>query len=348
MPWVEPKWLNIGLVLLLLTLLALLIMAIRRLRSGKGDQAMRGITLLGLTVTCAVLIGASVNWAPKPKIEPMVESLWLPELDISQVNALTPSRRNQPDIRVERRDGLWVVTSGRFPCCARRHRHPAGADHRTQGRSPKSPATKSCCPWPGRAGHTPDTRTPGADPAHAITWQTGPPRRRVSQPDSEVTWLLNENLPLPQSPLAWIDRRLTRIPFEHIRQLSLTYPNGARLRILRESSDATSLKLRQYPSTPKVADEAKATSLLRLFGQLNIADIAIEADEQQMAKPDLSFELLTFSGGKLAGQIRQRDNQYWLKLKTIEGFDTESVQPRMGWVMRVDALLPRPGATPSP
>ena len=67
-----------------------------------------------------------------------------------------------------------------------------------------------------------------------------------------------------------------------------------------------------------------------------------------MAKPDLSFELLTFSGGKLAGQIRQHDNQYWLKLKSIEGFDTESVQPRMGWVMRVDALLPRPGATPSP
>ncbi|MBN0978576.1 DUF4340 domain-containing protein [Pseudomonas sp. SDM007_2] len=312
---------------------------------------MRGITLLGLTVTCAVLIGASVNWAPKPKIEPMVESLWLPELDISQVNALTLSRRNQPDIRVERRDGLWVVTSWvDFPAA------PGGivkllraltTVRKVEAQSPQ-PQNRAALGLDEQAIRLTLERQEQTPLTLLLGKQVRQGGQVVSQPDSEVTWLLNENLPLPQSPLAWIDRRLTRIPFEHIRQLSLTYPNGARLRILRESSDATSLKLRQYPSTPKVMDEAKATSLLRLFGQLNIADIAIEADEQQMAKPDLSFELLTFSGGKLAGQIRQRDNQYWLKLKTIEGFDTESVQPRMGWVMRVDALLPRPGATPSP
>lgn len=312
---------------------------------------MRGITLLGLTVTCAVLIGASVNWAPKPKIEPTVESLWLPKLDISQVNALTLSRRDQPDIRVERRDGLWVVASWvDFPAA------PGGIVKllralttvrkvEAQSSQPQHRAALGLDEQAIRLTLERQEQTP-------LTLLLGKQVRQggqvVSQPDSEVTWLLNENLPLPQSPLAWIDRRLTRIPFGHIRQLSLTYPNGARLRILRESSDATSLKLRQYPTTPKVMDNAKAANLLRLFGQLNIADIAIEADEQQMAKPDLSFELLTFSGGKLDGQIRQRDNQYWLKLKSIEGFDTESVQPRMGWVMLVDALLPRPGATPSP
>ena len=312
---------------------------------------MRGITLLGLTVTCAVLIGASVNWAPKPKIETMVESLWLPELDISQVNALTLSRRNQPDIRVERRDGLWVVTSWvDFPAA------PGGivkllraltTVRKVEAQSPQ-PQHRAALGLDEQAIRLTLERQEQTPLTLLLGKQVRQGGQVVSQPDSEVTWLLNENLPLPQSPLAWIDRRLTRIPFEHIRQLSLTYPNGARLRILRESADATSLKLRQYPSTPKVMDEAKAANLLRLFGQLNIADIAIEANEQQMAKPDLSFELLTFSGGKLAGQIRQHDNQYWLKLKSIEGFDTESVQPRMGWVMRVDALLPRPGATPSP
>lgn len=312
---------------------------------------MRGTTLLGLTLTCALLIGALIKLTPSPQVEPAVASLWLPELEVIQVNALTISRPDQPDIRVERRDGLWVVASWMdFPTepqgivnllrvlssvrqveaqsSLTQHRAALGLDER---------ATRLTLE---REGQTPLGLLLGK--------QVRQGGQVVSLADSEVTWLLNENLPLPQSPLAWIDRRLTRIPFEQIRQLSLTYPNGPRLRILRESADAPSLKLRQYPITPKVMDELGAANLLRLFGQLNIADIAIGTNPQQMAKPDLSFELLTFSGGKLSGQIRQSDNQYWLKLKSIEGFDTDSVQPRLGWVMRVEASVLVPSANKGP
>lgn len=311
---------------------------------------MRGTTLLGLTLTCAVLIGTLVNLIKPPEIEPTTQSLWLPELDISQVNALIISRHGQPDIRVERRDGLWVIASWMdFPAAPNgivKLLRALASARKVEAKSPQ-PQHRAALGLDEQATRLTLERQ-GATP---LTLLLGKQVRQGGQvvglPDSEVTWLLNKILPLPQSPLAWIDRRLTRIPFEHIRQLSLTYPNRARIKILRESADATNLKLSQHPKTPKVMDEAGAANLLSVFGQLSIADIAIETNAQQIAKPDLNFELLTFSGGKITGQIHQLDNQYWLKLKSIEGLDTSFVQPRMDWVMRVDALLTRP-APPRP
>lgn len=312
---------------------------------------MRGTTLLGLTLTCAVFIGALVKLIPNPDIEPIVESLWLPELDVSQVNALTISRRDQPDIRVERRDGLWVVASwADFPAA------PGGivnllrvlsSVRQVEAQSPQ-PQHRAALGLDDQATRLTLERQDAKPLALLLGKQVRQGGQVVSLPDSEATWLLNENVPLPHSPLAWIDRRLTRIPFEHIRQLSLAYPNGARLKILREPANVSSLQLSQYPGTPKVMDEAGAASLLRLFGQLSIADIAVEDSVQRMEKTDLSFELLTFSGGKLAGQIRQHENQYWLKLKKTEGFDANCVQPRMDWVMRVEASLFAPATTHAP
>jgi hypothetical protein len=306
---------------------------------------MRGTTLLGLTLTCAILIGAVVMLTPNPQAEPAVASLWLPELEVSQVNALTIRRPGQQDIRVERRDGLWVIASWMdFPMTPHGIVNLLRVLTRVRQVEAQSPLAQH------RAALGLDERatrlTLERQDHRTLTLLLGKQVRQggqvVSLPNSEATWLLNENLPLPQSPLPWIDRRLTRIPFERIRQLSLTYPNGARIRITRESTDASILKLRQSPSTPKVMDEAGAINLLRLFSKLDISEIAIGANAQQMVKTDLSFELLTFSGEKLSGQIRQSENQLWLKLKNIEGFDTDSVQPRLDWLMRVEASQLRP------
>ncbi|MDD1135715.1 DUF4340 domain-containing protein [Pseudomonas shahriarae] len=312
---------------------------------------MRGTTLLGLSLTCALLVGALVNRLPTPSVEPVVESLWLPDLDISHVNSMTISRHGQADIRVERREGLWVVASwADFPAAPggiikllrmlpqvrQVQAQSSQAQHRTILGLDEQ-ATRLTLE---RQGATPLTLLLGK--------QVRQGGQVVGLPDSDATWLLSENLPLPESPLAWIDRHLTRVPFEQIRQLSLTYPNGARLKILRESVDASDLKLEQYPSTPKVMDKTGAADLLRFFGQLNIADITTQDNDQQMTKPDLNFELITFSGGKLTGKVRQHENHYWLKLLSTEGFDTNDVQPRMDWIMRVETSRLRPVTTQSP
>ncbi|MHC8339474.1 DUF4340 domain-containing protein [Pseudomonas sp. HLT2-19-2] len=305
---------------------------------------MRGISLVGLSVACALFIGALVHLLPAPAAEPPPNAPWLPELKVGTVSALVIARPGQADIRAERRDGRWVLTSWQdFPAA------PSGIvtllralDSARQVEAQSSlPQHLETLGLSEQASRLTLERQGQAPLELWLGKQVQQGGQLVRRGDDDTPWLLDSHLPLPQSPVAWIDRHLTRIPFEQIRQLSLSYPNGARLKIYRDSARQPLLKVSQYPTRPRVMDEAGANDLARLFGQLTISDVAADTDLDLMKRPDLSFELLTFSGGKLSGQMRQRDGQFWVKLKTIQGFAPERVNPHVNRVLRVEGPLVR-------
>ena len=141
----------------------------------------------------------------------------------------------------------------------------------------------------------------------------------VRQADDERAWLIDRTVGLPVNDLALLDPRLTDLPFEQLRELTLSYGNGVRLNISRASEKDDGIRLRQFPSRPQLMGEAEAEQ-----GRTPVrcAQAAGGRAGQGLAakKPLLTFTLKSFAGGTLQGQLLELERQYWLQLTDSKGF----------------------------
>ena len=303
---------------------------------------MRGTRLLGLSLTCALFIGALTYTLPQSAPEPSPAEPWLAQLKVGTVMAIVIATPGQSPIRAERRDGRWVLASWQdFPAAPSAIVNLLRAIDNARQVEAQSSLTehREFLGLDDQASHLTLERQDQAPLELWLGKQVLQGGQIVRIENDPTPWLLDTNLPLPQSPAAWIDRHLTRIPYEQIRRLSLTYPNGVRVKISRDSADQLRLKVSQHPI--KVMNETEANDLARLFAQLKIEEVAPVSDFEKMKKPGLDFELLTFSGDKLSGQIRQRDDQYWIKLKARKGFEAQATNHLINRALRIESSLLR-------
>src|SRR5690606_28334691 len=115
----------------------------------------------------------------------------------------------------------------------------------------------------------------------------------------DQVWLIDQNLMLPENELEWLDRRVAAIPFASVKALDVRYADGDELNLYRDSEQEPNLKVKQLPKDQKLAYEAAANGMATLFARLEFADAAPLSQVQFKGKPQLRFDLRTFSGGKL-------------------------------------------------
>ncbi|MCO3560357.1 DUF4340 domain-containing protein, partial [Pseudomonas aeruginosa] len=168
----------------------------------------------------------------------------------------------------------------------------------------------------------------------------------VRQADDEGAWLIDRTVGLPVNDLALLDPRLTDLPFEQLRELTLSYGNGVRLNISRASEKDDGIRLRQFPSRPQLMGEAEAEQAARLFAALRLLEVAPAKASRQ--KPLLTFTLKSFAGGTLQGQLLELERQYWLQLTDSKGFADGQVSAVKGWRYRVEGLSPDTAPAPQP
>lgn len=101
---------------------------------------------------------------------------------------------------------------------------------------------------------------------------------------------------------------MAAIPFASVRQVEVTYPNGGRLTVYRDTAEEPNLKLKQLPKGRRLAYEAAANGMATLFAGLEFADNAPLAQVQFKGKPLLQFSLLTFEGVSCAVRSTGRAN----------------------------------------
>lgn len=166
----------------------------------------------------------------------------------------------------------------------------------------------------------------------------------VRQADDERAWLIDRTVGLPVNDLALLDPRLTDLPFEQLRELTLSYGNGVRLNISRASEKDDGIRLRQFPSRPQLMGEAEAEQAARLFAALRLLEVAPAKASRQ--KPLLTFTLKSFAGGTLQGQLLELERQYWLQLTDSKGFADGQVSAVKGWRYRVEGLSPDTAPAP--
>lgn len=213
---------------------------------------MRLRNVAGLALALALFAGI-LGWLherQQPPAQPPASRAWLPGLKPHQVTALCIATPGQPTIRA-RRDGKdWMLASkDGYPASGETIRQllRSLADARLLEEKSASPENRE------RMGLSDQ----GKGQASRITLERGdaPPLvlllgkrtsqggQLVRQADDEGAWLIDRTVGLPVNDLALLDPRLTDLPFEQLRELTLSYGNGVRLNISRASEKDDGIRL---------------------------------------------------------------------------------------------------------
>lgn len=312
---------------------------------GRNSLIFLALLAAGLGAAYYLQQGAS---RPPSQVSGSSRELLLPELQgkLASVTALDVRRPDQPELRLARKDDLWVLPAkADYPASAQ----PVATLLRALGEARKVEAKTANPELHGRVGLA-DKGTP-EEQAIRIRLERGseaPLEVLVGKPaqqgkgqlvrlygDNQV-WLIDQSLPLPASELNWLDRRLVAIPFSSVRQVEVVYPRGNPLIVYRESADEPNLKPRQLPKGRRLAYEAAANGMATLFAGLEFADNAPLAQVQFKGEPLLRFSLTTFDGGVLRGEVYGQGGQPWLVLKGKEKLSEERVPGKLDWAYRLE------------
>lgn len=307
----------------------------------------KGLLLL---LAAVLLLGVGYFWIGQDRSasEPVQREVLLPGLQgkLGEVQAIEIERAGEPSLRVERVDSVWQVPA---KAGYRADAQELGQTLRALAEARKVEARTANPAYHARLGLA-DQGSPGeqgvrvrlelADSPAPVELKIGSAGSRSGQlvrmGGDEQVWLIDRNIPLPASELAWLDQRVTQIPFGQIRQVEVRHGDGERLRVWRESGDQPNLQVEQLPTDRQLAYEASANGMATLFGDLRFIDALPLAQLQFEEQPVLRFELLTFDDGRLQGELYRRAEHYWLLLPERAGLTGEQVPAAADWAFQID------------
>ncbi|WP_263141502.1 DUF4340 domain-containing protein [Pseudomonas sp. RIT-PI-AD] len=241
---------------------------------------------------------------------------------LAGVRALEVRRPGQPEVRVQRDGSGWVMPAkADYPVRAQ----PVAEVLRALHEARKVEAKTDNPALFGRLGLSEDgavemqaTRLSlERDDAAPLVLLVGKPARQgkgqlVRVPGETQVWLIDRDIELPQTELAWLDRRVAAVPFASIRRLDVRQAQAGRLTLLRETKEQANFRVEQLTADKKLPSESAANAIPALFANLEFADAA-PLQQLTFTKPAvLSFSLETFSGGQLSGRVHAQGDQYWL------------------------------------
>lgn len=285
------------------------------------------LVLLGVVL----LLGGLFAWLQRGAEPPVAleRPLLLPALagQAGQVQGLVIRHGELPAIRIERRNGDWVVPA--------KAGHPAAAGEvnrllRALAEARKIEAKTANPDNHARLGLA--ERGEGAAIRLSLQRIGDPPLElligQASQQGGQLVrlagedqvWLIDQSLQLVDHELAWLDRRISVIPFSKVRELALRHADGERLDIGRDSPEQYDLALRQLPAGRSV-HQPLVNGMALLFASLDFADAAPLEQVGFRGRAELSFSLRTFGGGELHGSLHRQGGQHWLLLGDSQGLD---------------------------
>ncbi|SDS56777.1 DUF4340 domain-containing protein [Pseudomonas oryzae] len=277
-------------------------------------------------------LGALFAWLQRG-VEPPRQAerpLLLPTLagQLERVQAMQIRHGELPAIRIERRNGGWVVPA--------KADHPAAAGEVNRLLRALADARKVEAKTRNSANHAQlglaergegaATRVVlegiGAAPLELLIGQASRQGGQlVRLPGDDQVWLVDQPLELVDNELAWLDRRISAIPFADVREVEVRHADGEQLNVWRDTPEQFNLALRQLPKGRRLAYEPVANGMATLFASLDFADAAPLAQVAFEGRPELTFRLSTFAGGELQGAFYLQGGQHWLVFGQSKGLD---------------------------
>lgn len=301
---------------------------------------------LWILLLAVIGLGALFAWlqrgaeAPRQAERPPL----LPALagQLERVQAMQIRHGELPAIRIERRNGGWVVPA--------KADHPAAAGEVNRLLRALADARKVEAKTRNSANHVQlglaergegaATRVVvegiGAAPVELLIGQASRQGGQlVRLPGDDQVWLIDQALELVDNELAWLDRRISAIPFADVREVEVRHADGEQLNVWRDTPEQFNLALRQLPKGRKLAYEPVANGMATLFASLDFADAAPLTQVGFKGTPELTFSLTTFAGGELRGSFYSQGGQHWLVLTESKGLEGLLIG-RPDWAYRLE------------
>ena len=303
-------------------------------------------TLSILTVLVLALVAGwyFTRQVSRPPLPAQAEA-WLPDLQPQQVSAIEIQRADQPLVRVERREQGWVLPAkAGYPAdqgaanqllnalVEARKVEPRTANPELYGRlglADKGDAEQQGIRIKLEQGEQPLQLLIG-NPGQ----QDGQLVRRA---DEAQSWLVNQRIELPPTELAWLDRRVTAVPFAEIHTLEMRHASGEQLKLFRNKIDDINLQVRDLPKGKRLAFDGAANGAGLFFADLRFSDAAPLAQVSFEGKPVLQFTLTTFGNRHLKGRLYDKAEQYWLVLDPSSDLLAVERPALAGWAYRLEA-----------
>ncbi|MDD0841879.1 DUF4340 domain-containing protein [Pseudomonas sp. Gutcm_11s] len=270
---------------------------------------------------------------------------WLPGLQVAQVKAIEVQRAGQPLVRLERGEQGWVLPAkAGYPAdqgaanqllnalAEARKVEPRTANPELYGRlglADKGDAEQQGIRLKLEQGEQP------------LQLLIGKPGQQdgqlVRRADEAQSWLVSQRIELPPTELAWLDRRVTAVPFAEIRELDMQHASGERLQLFRDKIEDINLLVRDLPAGKRLAFDGAANGAGLFFADLRFSDAAPLAQVSFAGKPVLQFTLTTFGDRHLKGSLYGKAEQYWLVLDPSSDLLAVELPARAGWAYRLEA-----------
>lgn len=301
---------------------------------------------LWILLLAVALLGALFAWLQRGGEAPpqATRELLLPALagQLERVQAVQIRHGDLPVIHIERRDGAWVVPAkAGYPAAAGEVNRLLRtlAEVRKVEAKTRNPANHAQLGLAERGeGAATRVSLDGIGPA-PVELLLGQASRQGGQlvrlPGDDQVWLVDQSLQLVDSELAWLDRRVSAIPFASVREVEVRHADGEQLNVWRANPEQFNFALRQLPAGRKLAYEPVANGMALLFASLDFADAAPLAQVGFKGTPELTFRLDTFAGGELKGSFYRQGDQHWLVLGERKGLD-EQLPGLPGWAYRLE------------
>lgn len=276
---------------------------------------------------------------------PVQAEAWLPDLQPQQVSVIEIQRADQPLVRVERREQGWVLpakadypadqaaTSRLLKALAEARKvEPRTVNPELYGRlglADKGDAEQQGIRLKLEQGEQP------------LQLLIGKPGQQdgqlVRRADEAQSWLVSQRIELPPTELAWLDRRVTAVPFAEIRELDMRHASGERLQLFRDKIEDINLQVRGLPAGKRLAFDSAPNGAGLFFADLRFSDAAPLAQVSFTGKPVLQFTLTTFGDRHLKGSLYGKAEQYWLVLDPSSDLLAVELPARAGWAYRLEA-----------
>ncbi|MCQ4348511.1 DUF4340 domain-containing protein [Pseudomonas stutzeri] len=301
---------------------------------------------LWVLLLVVLLLGGLFAWLQRGAEAPRqaARQLLLPALagQLERVQALEIRHGELPAIRIERQGGGWVVPAkAGFPAAAgevNRLLRALGEARKVEAktRNPDNHARLGLAERGEQAATRLRLEGVGQAPLELLIGQgSRQGGQLVRLPGDDQVWLIDQPLALVDNELAWLDRRISAIPFASVSALEVRHADGERLELRRERPEQFDLALRRLPAGRQLAHAPLANGMAMLFAGLDFADAAPLAQLDFKGRPELEFSLQTFDGGELHGRFHLQGGQHWLLLGDSRGLDGQLIAGR-DWAYRLE------------
>lgn len=150
--------------------------------------------------------------------------------------------------------------------------------------------------------------------AAVLVGKAGPPlsdtRKTVyvRQPDADQTWMVEGDLRPAVSGLDWLDRTITNVRKERLRQVLIYQPDGTVLTIGRDDPDDSLFALRTLPAGRELKSPSEVSQVTFGLEYLDLDDVVARPGD---ARDRLAARFTTYGGLQVDVRLVERDGKTW-------------------------------------